>query len=215
MHTIARFVLALSLGLAATACSVTSSDDASASAQDLTAYDSVVTHGTKVETDDTRNDHQSAKTRVIGFMKSRAVDASSKQMSAIAHWTDIKADDGTRAFSAARVVSDHTTGSTRTITAKVTLADGVAIDVSCTVRPLDDGTTSVKIVNTTGYEHWLAGTVLKPNGIVIDAKLVSYQDGVIFDATMRVKLETMEERAAGLAATLPEVFTWLDKTTPR
>jgi hypothetical protein len=95
-------------------------------------------------------------------------------------------------------------------------SSGVAVDVTCTSKVQPDGSELVRIVNTSAYSHWLVGTVLQPNNMVIEAKLLSYDDaGVIFDATMRVKLEAMEDRAHELTETLGDVFSWLEKTTQR
>jgi hypothetical protein len=42
---------------------------------------------------------------------------------------------------------------------------------------------------------------------------VSYEGGVIVDATMKAKLRKMEEKAAKLTGSIALIFDWLKKTT--
>ena len=224
MQTIARLplplamFLAMSLALGGAACAADSSDGGQASAQDLTAYDAVVKNGTKIETDTNVTATQSAKTHLVGFVKDRSPAEVQKQLLSIAKWTQIESDGGDKAFTASRVTSDRTTDGVRTIAATVTVSAGVDIQLGATAKTSDDDTKNIHIVNTAASRHWLAGTILDSGKLVIDVKLVPYKSdtksGTIVDATIKVKMAQMEDRAPELANVLPMVFGWLKETTP-
>jgi hypothetical protein len=44
---------------------------------------------------------------------------------------------------------------------------------------LQDGTITVRFVNTSAYSHSIAGTILEPQKLVMELKLVPYKDGLI------------------------------------
>jgi hypothetical protein len=67
----------------------------------------------------------------------------------------------------------------------------------------------VTLTNTNAFKHWLAGTVMDANKLTIAVRLVPYEGGVIVDATMRVKLRKMEDKAAELTGSLASIFEWL------
>jgi hypothetical protein len=223
MHRIARlpavaaFLFATGAAVAGLAGCAAPSDDAPAAAtstQHLTAYDEVVANGTKIESDTTITPQQSAKTHLIGYLKDRQPGVVQKQLLAIAKWTEIEDADGDQPFTQARVSSDHTADGVRTIAAKVKVSAGVEIQLGCTAKVTDDDTRVIEITNTAPARHWLAGTLLETGKLTIAIKLVPYEEGTIVDATIKVKLAKMEDRARDLAGVLGPVFDWLDESTP-
>lgn len=206
----ARYLFALLL-TATAACAASSDDDSEqASAEALTEYDNVVQHGTKVETDSVPNASYSSKTRVVGYLPHTNTANAKAQLLKVDRWKEMKDDDGNKIFPSAGVQSATST----TVTAQLTLQGDIPLVV--TLKPTTDanGKVTIHITNTTGYTHWLVGQVLAPGKLVIDVMLVPKNDGVIVDATMKVKLEQMEDKAAGFTASLPIVFDWLKATVP-
>ena len=220
MQTLARLplVAALVLALGGIACTASTTDDGEATAQDLTPYDSVVSSGTKIDTDTTITATQSAKTHLVGFVKDRTLSAIEKQLLTIGKWTQIKNPDGADPITAAHVSSDHVSGGVRSVAATISLSAGIDIALGATTKTNDDGSESIHITNTAAARHWLAGTIVEKEKLVIDVKLVPYDNstkkGTIVDATIKVKMAQMEDKAPGLADVLPMVFTWLKTATP-
>jgi hypothetical protein len=212
------FVAVLVLSLGGVACSASTSDDGETTSQDLTPYDSVVTGGTKIENDDTITATQSAKTHLIGFVKDRSLSATEKQLLSMGKWTQIKNPDGDDPITAAHVSSDQTKAGVRTIAATISLSAGIDLVLGATATTNDDGSVSIHITNTKAASHWFAGLIVDKGKLVIDVKLVPYDNddkkGTIVDATIKVKMAQMEDKAPGLAEVLPMVFTWLKTTTP-
>jgi hypothetical protein len=220
MQTLARltFVTALALSLGGVACAAATADDGEATSQDLTPYDAVVSSGTKIDTDTTITATQSAKTHLVGFVKDRSLAAVEKQLLTIGKWTQIKNPDGDDPITAAHVSSDHVTGGVRTVAATISLSAGLDVALGATTKTASDGSESIHITNTAPARHWLAGTIVDKEKLIIDVKLVPYdhnnKKGTIVDATIKVKMAQMESKAPGLADVLPMVFTWLKTTTP-
>jgi hypothetical protein len=220
MQTLARLSLAsaLVLSLFGVACTASTSDDAEATAQALTPYDSVVNSGTKIDNDTTITATQSAKTHLVGFVKDRTPSAIEKQLLTIGKWTQIKNPDGDDPITAAHVSSDHVNGGVRSVAATISLSAGIDVVLGATTKTGDDGSESIHITNTAAASHWFAGTIVEKQKLVIDVKLVPYDNndkkGTIVDATIKVKMAQMEDKAPGLAEVLPMVFTWLKTTTP-
>lgn len=176
------------------------------------AYDAVIRNGTKVDTNDTPSARDSASTRLLGWIPRVAPGAGAKQLLTVARWADIRDPDGGQPFTQARVVSDTGTGASRKVIVKLTLDGGVDLDVKATTSE-QNGAITIKLVNTSAYSHWFVGTILEPEKLVMEVKLVPYKDGVIVDATTRVKLARMEERAPKLTASITAIFAWLQRTT--
>ncbi len=220
MQTLARLsvVSALVISLGGVACTASTSDDGEATSQDLTPYDSVVSSGTKIDNDTTITATQSAKTHLVGFVKDRSLSAIEKQFLSIGKWTQIKNPDGDAPFTAAHVSSDQVKAGVRSVAATITLSAGIDVVLGATTKTGDDGSESIHITNTAASRHWLAGTIVEKGQLVIDVKLVPYDNntkkGTIVDATIKVKMAQMEDKAPGLAEVLPMVFTWLKTTTP-
>jgi hypothetical protein len=200
-------------GLGAGGCAApTEEDDASSSSAAQTrnpVYDAVIANGTKVETDATRSASVSAETHLIGYVKRGNTDALLAQLLSVGRWTEIADPEGDKPFKRAEVLSDTGELGARTVTGKITMDKGVTLEVRA-VATAEGGTRTVRIVNTTGFKHWLAGTILEANRLFIDVKLVPYEGGVIVDATMRAKLKKMEDKAPELTASLESIFTWLE-----
>jgi len=202
-------ILLLSVSLAAVGCASPTDEDTGAADQALTEYERVASGGKpKIESDTTPNEATSAKTRLVGFIKDVEVEAVAAELLHIDHWTSIKDKEGNKPFEAASLKGDSTSGDVRTVTGKVTIDGGIALDLRATSRKTEDKT-SIKFANTTGYKHWLAGQILQPGKLTIEVTLVPLRGGVIVDATMKVKLDQMEDKAAGFCASLPLVFDWL------
>lgn len=201
----------------AAGCASESADDAS-SDEALTEYDGVVKNGTKIESSTTPTATESARTRIVGFVKGRAPSAVAGQLLKVARWKEVEDSDGWKPFTAAKVTSDDTDGGTRTVAAHLSLDGGVDLDVRATSKAGEEQTL-VSFTNTSEYRHWLAGTVLEKGKLKIDVKLVPHTkdgaaDGTIVDATAKVKLVTAEDRAAGLTKALVPIFAWVKSTTP-
>jgi hypothetical protein len=196
----------------AAGCAAQAGDDSASSDQALTEYEGVAKNGTKVTSSTTPTETQSAKTRLVGFIKNTQLDAVANELLRIDHWKTIKDKDGNKPFDASSLKGDSTSNGVRTVTGKVTINGGIDLDLRATSRG-DETKTTLHFTNTTGYKHWLAGQILDPGKLTIDVTLVPLQDGVIVDATMKVKLDQMEDKAAGFCAALPLVFDWLDGKT--
>lgn len=206
---------ALAVPLAAGCASEAADDEASSDA--LTEYDAVVKSGTKIESSSAPTESESARTRLVGFLKGRTVTAVSTQLLKVAKWKDIEDSEGNKPFTAARVTDDDESGGTRTLNAHLTLDGGVELDVRATAKQ-SDGAAAISLVNTSEYRHWLAGKVLEKGKLKIDVKIVPHAkdgatDGVIVDATAKVKLAAAEDKAPGLTRSLVPIFGWLKSTT--
>lgn len=216
MHTFARLplVLALVTALGSAACAgETSGEDAAAADQNLTAYDAVVKNGTKVENDTDATPTQSAKTHLVGYLKGRQPATVQKQLMSLGKWTQIKDDQGNQPFTKSRVTNDHTSDNSRTVDAVLTASAGVDITLDAKATTGEDDTRTIHMTNTAASRHWLAGTIIDTGKLVIDVKIVPYKDGTIVDATIKVKLAQMEDKASELTGALPMTFQWLDDTT--
>jgi hypothetical protein len=85
----------------------------------------------------------------------------------------------------------------------------LAIDVNAVGRPDGDGfRASINNTNSVG-SLLLGGTIIDTGKLVIDAKVVPYKDGVIVDATMRVKARKFEDQVAPLTGSIENIYTWL------
>lgn len=185
---------------------------AGASAQTaVPAYDAVIRNGTKVDTSDTPTARDSSTTHLLGWIPRVAPGIGAKQLLTVARWADIRDPDGGQPFTHAQIVSDTGTGAARKVVVKLTLDGGVDLDVKATASEQDQAIT-IKLVNTSAYSHWFVGMILKPENLLMEVKLVPYKDGVIVDATTRVKLEQMEDRAPKLTASITAIFDWLKRT---
>lgn len=182
------------------------------SAQTVAAYDAVIRSGTKVETSEVPTARDSSSTHLVGYIPRVAPAAGLKQLMSVARWSDIRDAEGGQPFTHAQIVSDTGTGATRKVLVKLTLDGGVDLDVKAVAS--EQGTTmTVRFVNTTSYSHWLVGEILAPEKLSMELKLVPYKDGLIVDATTRVKLSQMEDRAPKLTASIAAIFEWLKRTT--
>jgi hypothetical protein len=182
---------------------------ASASSRSVPEYDAVVRGGTKVETDRTRSATQSARTRLVGYLPGATAPRAMSQLLDVARWTEIEDAEGEAAFQRARVSADERSEDGRIVDARLTLDNGVAFDVRAVATTEDDDVLRLRITNTSGYRHWLAGRILDPNALTIDVKLVPYASGVIMDATVTAKLRKMEDRAVPLTTSIELIFNWL------
>ena len=173
------------------------------------AYDAIIKNGTKVETISTPTAQQSASTQLVGWIPKVHPDAGAKQLLTVARWSEIRDADGAQPFTSAKVVSDSGSGNTRKLSVKLTLDGGVELDVKVVATEGDDGTITVHVVNTSAYKVFVVGTVLEPEKLVMDLKLIPYKEGTIVEATTKVKLAAMEGRAPPLTASIKAIFDWL------
>lgn len=201
-------VLVITAALA-TACAPGVEEDESVGAAQTVdpTYASAASGTPHIAKDTRRTARQSASTRVVQFVDGQRPDAVVEAALAVRRWTEIRDEEGKAVFSAAKVVADEGTADGRTIRAKVTL-DDVALDVEGGAQVDGDGF-RVSFTNTSAYEHWLLGTVLAPNGLTIEAKIVPFRGGTIVDGTMLVKLEKREGEAEALTAAIVSFVQWL------
>ncbi len=207
------FALGLSFSLAGCAAGV---DDEGASevgsaASDIVAYEKVIRNGTSVENDTTPTAAQSASTKITGWIPAVLPEKVLARLLAVEKWTEITDGAGAHPFTHSTLVRQSGDGVTRTVAAKLTLDAGVDIDTKATTKKSGEDLT-IRISNTSAYSHWFLGTVLLPSNLVIDVKLVPYKSGTIVQASMKVKLEAAQDRAAGVTQTLVPMFDWLKKT---
>jgi hypothetical protein len=174
-------------------------------------YDAVISSSTKskITTDSTRNAQQSASTHLVGFIARGSADAVLDRLLAVQRWTEIRDVDGEKPFTKAQLLSDTEANGVRTVTAKITLDAGATLEIKAVAKDADNGAIAVSATNTTKFKHWLAGKILDENKLAIDIRLVPYADGLIVDATMRVKLEKMEDKAPKLTGSVAPIFEWL------
>jgi len=205
-------VCALVGPLAAGCAAPTADDDSGSSTSALGSnpvYDAVISGGTKVTANATRNSAQSASTQLMGWIPNKNAGAVLDQLFEVARWTAMRDPDGERPFTSATVSSDAASGGTRTLAAKLTLDGGVTLEVKAVAKTGEGGRITVNITNTTKYKHWLAGTILEANKLNIDLTLVPYENGVIVDAKMAAKLSKMEDKAPALTGAIKIIFDWL------
>lgn len=212
----APLLLVAAVGLAG--CSAdTSEDDAADGTAAQTGTDAGAKNPTyeavlkraKVATSTTPGGVTSAETTLLGYVPKEKVEDTLSKLLGVRHWTEIQNDDGSAVFTATRVVSDDNGADKRTVKAKVTMSGDISLDTRLVADKQDDGSQKITITNTSAYTHWLAGQVLDPGKLVIDIKLVPYQDGVIVDARARVKLNSHEDQAPGITAYIGPIFNWL------
>lgn len=186
--------------------------DSADSAATVVAYDNVIRNGTSVTNKTTPNATESASTKVLGWIPSVAPDKVLTRLLTVGSWKEITDAAGQRPFTQASILRQTGAGTTRTLETKLVLKSGVDIAAKATAK--EDGTNLVvKIVNTSEYRHWLVGTVLKAEKLVIDIKLVPYKNGTIVEANMKAKLETVEDRAPEATQSLVPMFDWLKRTS--
>ena len=206
-------LLSLLISLAVVGCAAPE-DDAEGDGSSASAftndprYDAVIRGGTKVEANNVPNAEQSASTHLIGFVRGAKSDRVLARLLSVNSWSEIHDANGDKPFKKTEVLSDATANGVRTITARLTLDKGVTLEVQGTAKEGPRGI-EVRMTNTTGYKHWLAGTILEKGKLHIAFDLVPYQDGVIVDATMSAKLKKMEDQAAGMTGSVKLVFDWI------
>lgn len=191
-----------------------STGDATGAVSAIAEYDAIIKSGTKVETNSTPTAAQSASTTLLGWIPKVEPDAGVKQILTVARWSEIRDADGAQPFTSAKVTSDSGSGNTRKLAVKLTLDGGVELDVKVVATEDDKGIITVRVVNTSLYKVFLVGTVLEPEKLVMELKLIPYKDGIIVDATSRVKLSALESKAPPLTASIKAIFDWL-KGKPR
>lgn len=205
------FLLFAIVAGSATACGAPR-DNAVSSDAAFTAnpeYDAVIARGApRVVNDDTQSAQQSASTRVVGFVADSDPDDVVAKLLDVSRWTEIEDGEGEPAFERAVVLSESTDGSLRATNAELTMTGGVKLEIRAVVQETADGH-RVRIANTTAYKHWFAGTILEPQKLSIDVKLVRYREGTIVDATARAKLRRLESQAGELTGSLEHIFRWL------
>ncbi|MBS2015947.1 MAG: hypothetical protein JST00_23870 [Deltaproteobacteria bacterium] len=209
-------VVPLSLALLLAGCAGDVDDDpvdsAGSAASEVAAYEKVIRNGTSVESKTTPTAAESASTKLTGWIPNVAPEKVLTRLLTVGSWKDITDAEGERPFTQSSLVRQSGTGNVRTVDAKLSLSAGVDIDAKATAK--EDGTNlSVKIVNTSEYRHWFVGTVLKKEKLVIDLELVPYKSGTIVKASMKLKLESVEDRAPGVTKTLVPMFDWLKRTS--
>lgn len=217
MRRIALFsLLSLSLGLPVSGCAAGVEDDpvdtAGQAATEVAAYEKVIRNGTAVENKTMPTATESASTKVTGWIPAVAPDKVLTRLLTVGSWKDITDADGQKPFTQASVVRQTGTGNVRTVDAKLVLESGLDIAAKATAKE-DGNNLVVKIVNTSEYRHWFVGTVLRAEKLVIDIKLVPYKNGTIVEANMKVKLETVEDRAPEATQSLVPMFDWLKRTS--
>ena len=208
----AAALLSLLISLAGVGCAASADDaDTESSGSAVTGdptYDAVVRGTKRVETDNTRNAAQSASTHMIGFIRGAKTDKVLTRLLSVKGWTEIRDAEGGQPFVKAEITSDTTVAGARKIGVKLTLDEGVTLEIEGTAKEGGRGI-EVRMVNTTGYKHWLAGTIIEAGKMRIAFDVVPYEGGVIVDATMSAKLKKMEEKAAGMTASVALVFDWI------
>ena len=211
-------MLLLSLALPLGGCAAGSEgedepvDSAGSAASEVAAYEKVIRNGTSVQNSTAPTATESASTKLVGWIPAKAPEKVLERLLTVGSWKEITDDDGERPFTQASILRQTGTGVTRTVDAKLSLSAGVDIQAKATAEQVDTNIT-VKMVNTSEYRHWLVGTVLKAEKLSIDLKLVPYKNGTIVEATMKLKLEAVEDRAPGVAQTVVPIFDWLKRTT--
>lgn len=208
--------------LATVACAGTAEDGSAADAGNAAAaqtanpaYEAAARASSpKVETTTTPGEEVSSATSLLGFVPNRTVDEVASQLVDITRWREIK-DGPDPIFSSARELRDDEASPRRTVAGKVTLASGdISLDVALTADARPDAT-RVVVTNTTGYRNFLLGRILDPGKLTMSFKLVPYERegrgprGVIVEATVRVKLESFEDRAGAISSAVTPIFSWL------
>jgi len=202
-----------------TGCAADSDDEdgdgetAEAAATRNAGYDAAVRTGKPtIKSVTTPTAEASATTTLVGFVPRIATDKTGARLLSVQKWTEITNADGSKPFTRVKLRGDSGGGATRTIEASVTMDGGVDIDVKVTAKVGENGNVTIKLVNTSPYNHWLAGRVLDPGKLVIEVKLVKYEGGTIVDASMKAKLNSAEDRAADIVGAIAPIFDWLKRT---
>jgi hypothetical protein len=215
LHTTIRSFAPLFLvaALGTTGCAADTDDEAPTgeSTAAWTAnptYDAAMKRS-KITTTPTPGSAFSATTTLVGYIPDDTADDTLKKLFGVRSWTQVTAEDGSKVFSAARVIADDNRSPIRTVRANVTFPGSIAIDTKLVGEKQADGSQKVTITNTTGYYHWFAGQVLDPGKFVIELKIIPYKDGVIVDARARVKLNSQEGQAPEITSYIVPIFDWL------
>lgn len=199
-------------GSAATSTRQAGADDPTPGPSDAeprnAAYDAVARRA-KITNKATPGGAFSAETTLLGYVPDAKVADVQEKLLGVRKWPDIKGDDGSRVFTASRVVSDDKGETKRTIKANVTLDGDISLDTKLVADAREGGGRKVSVANTSTYRHWLAGDVLLPGKLTIDLALIPYQGGVIVDAKARVKLEASEDSAPAITGYVVPIFNWL------
>ena len=210
---LAAFLLApLSAGCAGSEPGTAASEEALTSNP---AFDAVIKDGTKIESVDQPTATESARMHLVGWIPGRTQKSVLDQLFDLPRWTEIRATDGRQPFQKVDLLGAPPSkdGEERTVAAKVSLENDVVLDFAGTSTMAGE-TASVRVVNTSTYKV-LFVTVVEPGSVEMTIGLVPYEDGVIVDATMHVKLKHKEDRAPRLVASIKHIFDWLKSAPPR
>jgi hypothetical protein len=215
--TVLGFVGSLALVSALSGCAAPTDDESVDSAGAESAlvsnpeYDAVVRSAShrKVTTDSAHTAAQSASTHLIGFIPRGQANATLDRLLAVQRWTEIRDAEGETPFTRAQLLSNNDASGVRTVTAKITLDAGATLEIKANAKDAEGGAIAMQATNTTKFKHWLAGTILDENKLAMDVRLIPYEGGLIVDATMRVKLKKMEDKAPALTGSVTSIFDWL------
>ena len=202
----------LSLALLTTTACAAPSDDESTSGADAvsasTGYDSVVRDGRKFDTNKLVSATQSASTHLVAYVPGGKEDKLLAKLVSLKRWTEIRDENGKHPFSDSVVRSDERSGATQTVKARLTIQKLLSVDLAAVA--VADPSSRATITNTANVGHLLAGgTVIEVGKLVLDVKFIPHHQGVIIDATMRVKARKFEDEAFGFTETVGPLVDWL------
>lgn len=207
---VSGLVLGLSLPFYA-GCASDSGDSESNVESGNAEYDSVISaNRPKISVDKTRTATQSASGRLVGWLPGSTPNKALARFVMLNKWSEIKDADGEAMFKSGSVNSAITNGN-GTISGQ--LVSAVTLKLGGSSKADANGRYTLHMENTEKATK-LFVTVVSKGNLKIDVKFIPYKkgnaEGVIVDASLKVKLNVSESDADGLADGLLPIFNWLD-----
>ncbi len=193
----------------ASACSQATSDDAETSGAAFTqneAYDAVVAKGQPRSETDGPTENYTSRTHTIAYFRGGDAAALTDRFLDLAHWVQIKNLQNEALFSKVKLQGDTREGAKRTVTAE--LKGMLSFEARAVASSEEGGAFAVRFANTTAFTK-LRLTVIEPDNVVIEGKILPYAEGAIVDATMTVTMKRGKEHAPDISGAINAICRWL------
>lgn len=208
---VSGLVLGLSLPFYA-GCASDSGDSEANIESGNAEYDAVIAaNKPKITVDKTRTSTQSASGRLVGWLPGSTPDKALARFAQLNKWGEIKKADGEAMFKSGKVTKNTISNGNGELSGELVAA--VTLKVGGSAKSEASGRYTLHLENTDKATK-LFITVVSKGNLKIDVKFVPYTkggvEGVIIDASLKVKLNVSESDADGLADGLTPIFNWLD-----
>ena len=209
--TISGLVLGLSLPFYAGCASDTGDSEADIESGNA-EYDAVIAaNKPKISVDKTRTSTQSASGRIVGWLPGATPEKALARFAKLNQWNQIKNVEGDAMFKSGKVTKNTIVAGSGELTGELVAAVTLKVGGSCKADA--NGRYTLHLENTEKATKLFVNVVSKGN-LKIDVKFVPYTkggvEGVILDASLKVKLNVSESDADGLADGLTPIFNWVN-----